>query len=239
MQNKLTVIVLLFSIVSAFAQRMVVWGSESRDTTKCGEEELFFGDFRSPVEFVEAPSFDGATGCRLYRDSIRNGWLFDVKHIVNWKEVNDSVDRAYAPDRTVRSLTLEQWERMREENRVRAEQSRVERLKRYRVTERTVPISDSLAQNICLAIENGIREANRTMSEGQVASESADGVEIIEIVADGTLFTFRCVVGDQLWRLKVHESEQILPRLTDLFRAMIADVEAGRVDETRYLDRLN
>ena len=55
MQNKLTVIVLLFSIVSAFAQRMVVWGSESRDTTKCGEEELFFGDFRSPVEFVEAP----------------------------------------------------------------------------------------------------------------------------------------------------------------------------------------
>lgn len=173
------------------------------------------------------PSFNGTAGCRLYRDSTDHGWLLDVKQIANWHQVNDSINKTYAPDRTIRNLTSEQWAEIRNKNRALAEQLRKDRLKQYRVTSRTVSISDSLARSIYQTVKNDIEKAE--------TKPEKDGTAQVEIVEDGTSFTFRCIVEEQLRTLRVHESEQILSQLSDLFRTMIADVEAGRFDEAKYL----
>ena len=224
MRNVLTVITLFFSVISASAHKTI---ASLNDPEKSSEERLLFGDFNAPVEFVMIPSFNGTAGCRLYRDSTDHGWLFDVKQIANWHQVNDSINKTYAPDRTIRNLTSEQWAEIRNKNRALAEQLRKDRLKQYRVTSRTVSISDSLARSIYQTVKNDIEKAE--------TKPEKDGTEQVEIVEDGTSFTFRCIVEEQLRTLRVHESEQILSQLSDLFRAMIADVEAGRFDEAKYL----
>lgn len=58
-------------------------------------------------------------------------------------------------------------------------------------------------------------------------------------IKDGDEAVFRCVVEDELWTLKYHEPEGEYKTLSDLFRQIIADVEAGTFNESKYLEALN
>lgn len=59
-----------------------------------------------------------------------------------------------------------------------------------------------------------------------------------DMIFDGDIVTFRCVVQNELWTFTIHEPAGNVKKISDLFRAMIADVEAGRFDEAKYLDKL-
>lgn len=60
-----------------------------------------------------------------------------------------------------------------------------------------------------------------------------------DMIFDGDLVTFRCVVQNELWTFTIHEPYGNVQKTSDLFRAMIADVEAGRFDEAKYREALN
>ena len=50
-------------------------------------EKVLFGNTNAKVEFVVEPSFEGAYGIRVIKDSSETSSSLDVKRIINWKEV--------------------------------------------------------------------------------------------------------------------------------------------------------
>lgn len=210
-------------------------GGEYNFDGKNDQERLLFGDFNATAEYLFAPSFDGISGWRIYRDSLNRGYLLEVKRVTNWSEVNDSINAKFVPDREVRTITLAQWEERKKQMKASEERRREEWLRRQRVCTASVSISDTLADKLKAAITDAIRRVKPVEKKNP---ESGVMIEIVGIIKDGDSAIFRCVVGDQLWTLNYHVPEGEFKVLSDLFRAMIADVEAGTFDETKYLEAL-
>lgn len=189
-------------------------------------EKLLVGDFNAPAEYFNTPSFDGAAELRIYRDSTDKTYLLETKRITNWDEVNDYINKTYPPDRKVRTLTLAQWEEIRERSRERRAERDSDRLSRYHILTRTIPVSDTLAGRIYGIIKQAVGNARKELK--------MDG-----LITDGYTAIFRCVVGDELWSLNYHIPEREYKMLSDLFRQMIADVEAECFEEEKYIKTLD
>ena len=185
-------------------------------------EKLLVGDFNGVAEYFYAPSFDGAASLRIYRDSLNQTYLLETKRITNWDEVNEYINKTYPPDNKVRTLTSAQWEEIRERSRKINESINKDRLSRYRILTRTIPIGDSLADRIYGAVKQVVGNARRELK--------MDG-----LITDGYTVIFRCVVGDELWSLNYHIPEGEYKMRSDLFRQMIADVEAECFKEEKYI----
>lgn len=185
-------------------------------------EKLLVGDFNALVEYFYAPSFDGAASLRIYRDSLNQTYLLENKRITNLEEVNDYINKTYPPDNKVRTLTLAQWEEIRERSRKINESINKDRLSRYRILTRTIPIGDSLADRIYGAVK-------------QVVGNARKELKMEGLITDGYTAIFRCVLGDELWSLNYHIPEGKYKTLSDLFRQMIADVEAECFEEEKYI----
>lgn len=247
----LALIISLFLTSLAFAQKSEVIQSarysktiESNRTaagmynldSKSDNERLLFGDFNAPVEFLFVPSFDGISGWRIYRDSLDKGYLLEVKRVTNWEEVNDQLNAEFPSDREVRTITQAQWEEQKKQMKESRERRREEWLRRQKVRTESVPISDTLAERLKAAITGAIGRAQPVEKK---SSKSGDDIKIVKIIKDGDEAVFRCIAGDKLWTLKYHVPEGDFKALSDLFRQMIADVEAGTFDEAKYIGALN
>lgn len=83
------------------------------------------------------------------------------------------------------------------------------------------------------------------LSAGTIHTKTMDMIDTFtakgkpDAISDGDIVTFRCVVQNDLWTFTIHQPSNKVKVLSDLFRTMIADVEAGRFDEAKYLDMLN
>lgn len=190
------------------------------------EERLLFGDFNAPAEFFFAPSFDGICGLRIYQDSLNQGYLLEAKRVTNWEEVNDQLKAEFPSDRKVSTITLAQWETQKKQMEANKARKREEWLRRQTIFTQAVQISDTLAVRFYETVAKAIEKARKELKTNA-------------IINDGDEAVFRCVVGDELWTLKYHVPEGEYKVLSDLFRAMIADVESGTFDETKYLEALN
>lgn len=194
--------------------------------SKNDEEKLLFGDFNAPVEFIFAPSFDGISGLRIYQDSLNQSYLLEAKRVTNWEEVNNQLKAEFPSDRKVSTITLAQWEEQKKQMEANKARKREEWLRRQTIFTQVVRISDTLAVKFYETVAKAIGKARKELKTNAIIN---DGDEVV----------FRCVVGDELWTLKYHQPEGEYKALSDLFRAMIADVEAGTFDETKYLEALN
>lgn len=123
---------------------------------------------------------------------------------------------------TVQNLTLEQWEKISEERKAKQGLREKERLKRYEIGTRTIPIPQELADKIYRKIETAIRQ----MKEPRQGQENG----VVEIVKDGYTVTFRCLANEQLWTLTCHVPEGDLEHLSVLCLQLIDDVQTGRFD---------
>lgn len=189
-------------------------------------EKLLVGDFNGQCEYFYAPSFDGAAALRIFRDSLDKTYLLETKRITNWDEVNNYINKTYPPNNEVRTLTLAQWEEIRARNQKRKVQRHIDRLSRYRILTRTIPVSDTLAEKICSAVKQAVGNARNELK--------MDG-----LIADGYTAVFRCTVDDEeVWTLRYHEPEGEYKTLSDLFRRIIADVDAGDFQEANYIQLL-
>jgi hypothetical protein len=62
--------------------------------SKTDIEKLFFGDFNAMIEFCILPSFEGAYGFRVFKDSL-NKYIIENKRITNWDTVMSIMSKKF------------------------------------------------------------------------------------------------------------------------------------------------
>ena len=122
-------------------------------------EKVLFGNTNAKIEFVVEPSFEGAYGIRVIKDSSETSSSLEVKRIINWKEVEKQMQKAFpVKGYTIQELNakIAEREKMSEEerelsilkSRIRNEKREKESLKRYQVHTFIIPISDLFAEKL-------------------------------------------------------------------------------------------
>jgi hypothetical protein len=204
--------------------------------SKAEEEKLFFGNFNAPVEFFYSPSFDGASGFRIVRDSL-GATILEIKYISNYGEVTrmrfqmarDRQNKIDIPINLIDSLPREIISLIWDYNnhRLIAKKSKElpEYYKHYKVESLFFPISKHLAEKLY----------ERMVSF--IGHFKAKGVP--PIIEDGYSVTFRTVVDDEAWSLEIHMPEGNALKMADLCRQIITDAIANEFDEAEYLYILN
>lgn len=195
--------------------------------SKTPTERLFFGDYNAPFEFYVTPSFEGAYGFRIFRNPVNFSWMFEMKRVLNWDEVQKKIQQEF-PDQIIQvalsqGLDGEAWRQM---NRTIWAKQAEESAKLYEVKTVSFPIADSLARKLYANVFIALATAPLEI-KGQG-------------VSDGISVTFRCVVDDQVWTLNYHEPDEgDFLKLTDICTQMVKDAEAGNFDTAKYLAMLN
>ncbi len=201
-------------------------------------EKMFFGDFNAPFEFFLEPSFSGNVGFRLVKDATKESYLLEVRHIPNYSEVISEVSAKYpltgVPFSESSSITPEIREQMAINNRSMAEKRREEALTLYKVDTRAFPVSNLFAEKIYKMMSSFIDN----FKAKEVPGLTGKGNMAI-IIADGDHATFRTVVEDEVWSLRIHNPTGNAQRWSNLCQQVITDILADTFDETKYLSLLD
>jgi hypothetical protein len=196
---------------------------------KIGVEKLFFGDFNAQLEFFVEPSFESAFGFRIVRDSSGTSSLLELKRIGNFEEVRSQLDKEYPskgfPAKEISSVSEKEKELARQHNNTVYEKRKAESLLRYKVDTIDFSIKNDFAEKLYAATVASI--------------ENFKGKGIPPIILDGYVVTFRCVVGDEVWTLTIHEPKGELLQLTDICNQIIKDAEANSLNELKYVELLD
>ena len=202
-------------------------------------EKVLFGNTNAKVEFVVEPSFEGAYGIRVIKDSSETSSSLDVKRIINWKEVEKQMQKAFpVKGYTIQELNakIAEREKMSEEerelsilkSRIRNEKREKESLKRYQVHTFIIPISDLFAEKLYAKFVSFIDDFKAKELEPNL------------LMGDGETTVFRCIVDQEIWTLSIpFKTEEKARELSDLCKRIIEDAEAGRFDESKYINGMD
>lgn len=195
-------------------------------------EKLFFGDFNAPVEFFYMPSSEAAfeeahSGFRIVKNSSKTPYILEVKYISNFKEAHDKACEKY-PSITV-SGPLYHNDALRKEiiehNRVAFAKQNEEMLKLYVLDLLSYPISNQFAEK---TYEKVVSLINNFKAKG-----------VPPTMVDGYSVTFRNVVDDEVWTLRIHMPQGNALKMADLCRQIITDARANKFYEQKYISVLN
>ena len=201
-------------------------------------EKVLFGNTNAKVEFVVEPSFEGAYGIRVIKDSSETSSSLEVKRIINWKEVEKQMQKAFpVKGYTIQELNakIAEREKMSEEerelsilkSRIRNEKREKESLKRYQVQTFIIPISDLFAEKLYSKFVSFIDDFKAKELEPNL------------LMGDGETTVFRCIVDQEIWTLSIpFKTEEKARELSDLCKRIVEDAEAGRFDESKYIGSL-
>lgn len=201
-------------------------------------EKVLFGNTNAKIEFVVEPSFEGAYGIRVIKDSSETSSSLEVKRIINWKEVEKQMQKAFpVKGYTIQELNakIAEREKMSEEerelsilkSRIRNEKREKESLKRYQVQTFIIPISDLFAEKLYAKFVSFIDDFKAKELEPNL------------LMGDGETTVFRCIVDQEIWTLSIpFKTEEKARELSDLCKQIVEDAEAGRFDESKYIGRL-
>ena len=201
-------------------------------------EKVLFGNTNAKVEFVVEPSFEGAYGIRVIKDSSETSSSLEVKRIINWKEVEKQMQKAFpVKGYTIQELNakIAEREKMSEEerelsilkSRIRNEKREKESLKRYQVQTFIIPISDLFAEKLYAKFVSFIDDFKAKELEPNL------------LMGDGETTVFRCIVDQEIWTLSIpFKTEEKARELSDLCKQIVEDAEAGRFDESKYIGSL-
>ena len=201
-------------------------------------EKVLFGNTNAKIEFVVEPSVEGAYGIRVIKDSSETSSSLEVKRIINWKEVEKQMQKAFpVKGYTIQELNakIAEREKMSEEerelsilkSRIRNEKREKESLKRYQVQTFIIPISDLFAEKLYAKFVSFIDDFKAKELEPNL------------LMGDGETTVFRCIVDQEIWTLSIpFKTEEKARELSDLCKRIIEDAEAGRFDESKYIGRL-
>ena len=200
------------------AENNLLYSSTQYNLTGKSEiEKLLFGKVNAKVEFFVAPSFEGSYGFRLVNDSI------EVKDIPNRNAVRSEMSKEYPTFRPTlpKSVRDSIQDVVRYDNEM-LQRQREEAFKLYEVRTRSFHISDALAEKI---YEKFVSSINNFEPGG-----------VPPIIKDGEFVTFRCVVGDKVQALTVHEPIRETGKLSDTCKQLIKDLTNNKMDEAKYIE---
>ena len=199
--------------------------------SKTGLDRRFFGDFNARLEYLLEPPFKPTIGLRIFKMPRDTSFVLEVKRVANYNEVNEQLRKEF-PTLSTRMEEMDRLPKAEQQQRLAHNESVyrrqwVERPKRYKIEAITVPISETLT--------NGLYDKTTKLLRAALLVGKSPYT-----IFDGEIMTYRCVVDDnELWTLRYHVPEGEYKALSDLFRRMIADVEAGTFDEAKYIGALN
>jgi hypothetical protein len=165
----------------------------------------------------------------MVKDSLSDApWVLEIKYISNRKEVDDEADRKYpsegVPAMEYFSTPDSTKTRIARHNREMIQKRQEYGFDRYEVGTLSFPVyhlGDKLYGKMVSLIDNFKAEG------GYV-----DGF-------DGYTATFRCVVGDELWTLTIHQPQKRALQMSNLCRQIIEDaMEGNEFDEWKYVRML-
>jgi len=209
----------------------LLWLEAGYNFNSKGEvEKLFFGDFNAPVEFFYAPSFEGASGFRIVRDTLEKSYTLEIKFVSNFKEADEESSKKYplagiSADQML-SISKVVSDSIRDLNRNNMIKAHEKRNQLFKIESRSFPISDLFAEKLYKAMVSVIDNFK------------ARGVP--PFISDGYSVTFRNVVEDEVWSLKIHMPTGSALKLSDFCRKVIEETLAtGNPDESSYIKLLD
>jgi hypothetical protein len=191
-------------------------------------EKQFYGDFNAPVEFFFDSYFEGFFGFRLVKDSLKDTNILEVKFISNYKETQKKIQEKY-PWRSLsssemESLSKDSLEIIKKQNYEIWQKGEEAKLVLYNIESRSFPISNKFAELLY------------KKSVSLIYKFKAIGIPLG--IEDGYSSTFRTVVDDEVWSLKIHLPQGKALKMSDLYRQIINDGRNNQLDETSYIRSL-
>lgn len=204
-------------------------------------EKLFFEDFNAQVEFCYEPSSEVnpcvPSGFRIIGDSLNSSYKLEVKHISNYreasKEATEEAKKAQMrqlfniPVRLLDSLPSDVLNQIREYNRnisgykVYNKMYSEELPTHFKVEIKSIPISNQFAQKLY------------KMMGSFIDNFKAKGVPGLSF--DGYSVSFRAVVADEVWSLRIHMPRGDAGIMYNLCMKIIKDANDDQLDESMNL----
>ena len=193
--------------------------------------KIFFGLTNFPVEFVIETSFGGNAGLRLFRGD-NYQWMLEVVPFVDnavsakaVQAVRQMTEKKDIPGELLDLLPQEYQNEIKEHNeKAPVAAAREATYEPYRPETKTFTLhhmGDNLYEKTVALIDN--------FKGKGIPGWSADGYSV----------TFRCVVGDEVWTLRIHMPQKRALQLSNLFRQIIEDTREGKkFDEWKYVRML-
>lgn len=184
-------------------------------------EKLFFGKVNAQVEFFFNPSFKGASGFRIMRDSLDKSYILEVKYISNYKEASDKASAMYpAIASNPFQVAKDSIDTIAAYNRNAFAKQYEEMNKLYKVETLSFSVSDWFAEKL---YEKMVSLIDNFKAKG-----------VPPIMTDGYSVTFRTVVEDEVWALSIHMPQGSALKMADICRQIIEDAKSNKLNESEY-----
>lgn len=199
-------------------------------------DRILFGSTNSPVEFVFEGSPEGddeVSAFRIVGNSRTDSYRLEIMRMPDIEKLyneirflSTKVNETVIPPELIRTISLEGRELINKHNK---EANRVKRnddsYKPYRPKSKTFRISNEFAEKL--------------HSKMATLIDSFKATGIPPVFFDGYEVTFRTVVGNEVWSLKIHMPQENVLIMANLCRQIIEDADAGKLNETQYVTKLD
>ena len=190
--------------------------------SKSKYEKLLFGDKNAFVEFVVEPSFSGVYGFRLLKDQI------EIKFVDNYKDVLDLLQKKYptkdSSDKIREITSEEEFQKILKYNSKIYSMIDNESLSLYKTESISEPITELFSQTLSKCIYKFI-DTFRAVYSG-------------DVIFDGESYIFRCIVGDEVWMLRIHAPRGNAKKIAHICNSIFSDVKNGTFNENKYIKEL-
>lgn len=196
-------------------------------------DRIFFGETNSLVEFVFRGSAEGINEVSAFRIIKKSQtYSLEIMRIPNVEEVykleqqlSAEVNEIVIPNKLLGSISSEGKDLISAHNKEAARAAYSGDLyKPYRPKAQTFQISKQFAEKL----------HDKTASLIHIFKSEG----IPPTIFDGYEMTFRCVVGNEVWTLTVHEPQGRVLQLADVFRQIMSNYR-DKTDESKYFKLLD
>jgi len=212
----------------------IVFANAYNFKSKGDLEKRFFGDFNAPFEFCYEPSFAkyGIYGFRLFMDSLKNTYMLEIKFLMNLEAIQKNIQDKY-PVRTVSSSEMasmpkDSLDLISKQNTANIQKAIIEAQRQFStdIDSRSFPISNQFAE---ILYKKAVSLIDNFKANG-----------ICPLIDDGYVVTFRTVVDDEVWSLKIHCPAGDALKMSNLCKQITMETLAtGKLDESRYIKMLD
>ena len=193
-------------------------------------DRLLFGDLNAPIEFY-CLFGENSYGFRVLKDSLDTSYVLEIKYFSNYEEAtkiaNEKINIIDVPIELLNELPRNVFNLIFDYNSRSSINKRFfeERYKHLKVETLPFSITDQFAEKL---YEKMVLFIDKFKVKG-----------IPPISYGGYWVTFRNVVEDEVWSLKIADPQGDALKMSNLCRQIIKDAQANQLDEAKYISVLD
>lgn len=203
-------------------------------SSKSVVERILFGTTNSFVEFVFngcSEGIDEVSAFRIIKNDQTDSYQLEITRIpiIEIAKIEDKLsaksNQIVIPGKLQGFISSEGMDLIREHNKEALRSVYSDDLyKPYRPKSKLFKISNELAEKM------------HRKTASLIEAFKADGIP--SMINDGYVMTFRCVSGNEIWTLTIHEPQNKARRLADIYMQIINTYD-NKTDESQYLKLLD